>query len=149
MGAEVDDILKSVIEKGFAGTQLELCEHLRDYGLWIDQSAVSRALRRLGAEKKTVSGRRVYTLPFIKKHTALPNAFSELVLRVSKNETTVVVKTISGAAQFLASIIDHKTRNAIIGTLAGDDTILVVPASTKEIGKTIEELEIILQLSKV
>ena len=107
-----DDLQKSLIEKGFDVTQATL----------------SRDIRQLKIIKTHDSqGRYVYILPdMTMQEPRLPTALlDESAVEFSGN--LAVIKTRSGYAMGLASDIDDHAPEEILGTIAGDDTILVIP----------------------
>jgi transcriptional regulator of arginine metabolism len=107
-----DDLQKSLIDKGFDVTQATL----------------SRDIRQLKIVKAHDSkGRYVYTLPdMAMPDPRLPTALlGESTVEFSGN--LAVIKTRPGYAMGLASDIDEHVPNEILGTIAGDDTILVIP----------------------
>ena len=107
-----DDLLKSLTDKGFEATQ----------------ATVSRDFRRLKLVKtRDADGRFVYTLP--KKTLPEPRLPTSMLSRstVDFSGNLAVVKTRPGYAMGLASDIDEQAPEEILGTIAGDDTILVIP----------------------
>ena len=107
-----DDLQKSLINKGFAVTQATL----------------SRDIRQLKIVKtQDKEGRYVYILPdMTMQEPRLPTALlDKSVVEFSGN--LAVIKTRPGYAMGLASDIDDNAPEEILGTIAGDDTILVIP----------------------
>ena len=134
MALESDGVLRQLLEKGFQGTQAELCNELREYGVSIEQSGLSRALARLGAVRRKANGKTLYVLPKEgNQRSKGSDRFHELIVSIVSNESLILVRTLAGAAQFIAAITEHKLKNEIRGTLAGDDTLLIIPVSTEEI----------------
>jgi transcriptional regulator of arginine metabolism len=126
--------LENLLLSGSVGTQEEIKEAFECQGIKINQSRISRLLRKLGAIKKTSEyGDSVYVLP---KEPAFPSAhspLSQLVLEVSANETQVVIRTNPGSASLIAALLDqHRKALGILGTVAGDDVLFVVPESVKK-----------------
>lgn len=121
------------------GTQAELIEQLRERLIDVNQSSVSRALKKLGAFKKTNEfGRQIYALPGSETNNIYMEEVKELsryIESVESNETMTIVKTGPGTASLVSVILDHLTCPHIIGTLAGDDTIMVIPNSIKNVQK--------------
>ncbi len=136
--------LHDILVAGSADSQETLCQLLQAKGYQdINQSKVSRLLRKVGAVKgKNAQGQIVYRLP---KEPAPPTPSSplaELVLDISCNETTIVINTSPGAAQLVARLLDYnRDSSGILGSVAGDDTILVIPSSIKQTKKTMERLK--------
>ena len=137
--SNVIDDLRELLVKGTVSTQEELCVALENLGHPITQSKISRMLRRVGAVKaKNESGQVVYRLP---REPAPPTATSQLaslIIEIVANETTVIVNTSPGAAQVVARLLDYnRDKTGILGTIAGDDTIFIVPITVKQIKTTL------------
>lgn len=141
--------LKELVREGEPSTQEELVIALRKQDFDVTQSTVSRDLRRIGAVRTTNSaGETVYLIS--DERQVLPPEVSEdlgvLVRDIDANQSMVVIHTTAGAASLVARYLDSmRSYLEILGTLAGDDTIFIVPASTKKISKVMklikEELE--------
>lgn len=122
-------------------SQTELAERLSESGIEVTQGTLSRDLDELGAVKiRGASGWLVYALPGeggdITPHAASKSAVDARLIRVCEeilvsarsSANLVVLRTPPGAAQYLASAVDHAARTDILGTIAGDDTVLVIAA---------------------
>ncbi len=115
-------------------TQAELVRALRQQGLRVTQATVSRDLKRLGLVKVVgPDGTYHYALPDAVRATPTPAAhenlraaFRAFVTEVDQGEAIVLVKTLSGRANAVAIALDEARIPEIAGTVAGDDTILVV-----------------------
>ncbi len=135
------EILRGLIGSGFTGGQADIVKHLKKKGFDVTQSTVSRALTKIGAIKTKSHGKTIYTLsstgpaPQFAGHT-----LRNLILSTNNNENTIVVKTTPGSAMFVAGFIDHYCKNFCMGTVAGDDTILVIPKSCKKIKPSVVQL---------
>jgi len=115
-------------------TQSELVAALRGAGITVTQATVSRDIKRLGLVKMAArDGSYRYRAP---EHTALPpaeirarlhRAVRDYVLNVDVGSGLVVVKTMTGSAGTVAEAIDEMAWPEVAGTVAGDNTILVVP----------------------
>ena len=136
-------VLKALIREGEASTQEELCDALRKKKFDVTQSTVSRDLRRIGAVKTTNSDDEViYVLPDevmrARVHTPLDGLLTEIVA----NESMIVVHTTPGSASLVARHLDNeRIALGILGTLAGDDTIFIVPESVRKIAATIKKMK--------
>lgn len=102
-------------------TQHELARRLTERGLAATQATISRDIQELGLVR-TGSGYRAST-PV--------SAVSELVLSVAQVEFLAVIRTPPGTANLVARAIDEAALQGVAGTVAGDDTILVVLADRK------------------
>jgi transcriptional regulator of arginine metabolism len=122
-------------------SQTDLVELLGADGISVTQATLSRDLDELGALKlRADDGSLVYALPGEggdrirltrlgsgESPAARLNRISEeLLVAAEASANLVIVRTPPGAAQFLASAIDHADWESILGTVAGDDTILVI-----------------------
>jgi len=134
--------LRNLLVTGKATTQEEICTALQNAGHPINQSKVSRLLRKIGAVKsKNESGHIVYRLPLEPAPPTLSSDLASLIMEIDANETLIVVYTSPGAAQLLARIFDyHKKKFQILGTIAGDDAIFIAPKSVKKIGEIIQDM---------
>ena len=64
--------------------------------------------------------------------------FADAVISVEHNENMVVIKTLPGSAQAVASTIDNSELDGVLGTVAGDDTILVVLRSQRHLPEVLD-----------
>ena len=135
--------LREILTAGDAGTQERICSALEAAGHSVSQSKVSRLLRKLGAVKTTnESGETVYSLPVEPAPASLSGELSNLVMSVVANEAMIVVTTNPGAATFVARMFDfNKEKLGVIGTVAGDDTIFLVPASTQSTAQVVDKIK--------
>ena len=128
--------LRDIISLGFSGTQKDLCQAIIERGLEVNQSSVSRALKNLGALKN--NGK--WVIPSGTPQGSAMMAIADHIVTTVHNESMMIVKTLPGSAHYVGGYIDRRQDPIILGTVAGDDTILVIPATTKAIEKTHQEL---------
>jgi transcriptional regulator of arginine metabolism len=125
-------ILRLIRERPIS-TQTELADALRDAGYDAVQTTVSRDVAELGLVKvRDASGRLVYAPPGAADPARLRDlelAFRRWALAIESNETLVVVFTPRGFAAALAEAIDESRHPHVLATVAGDNTILVVPSA--------------------
>lgn len=119
-------------------SQSELAEHLGSRGVHVTQATLSRDLVELDAVKvRDASGALVYAVPAEGGNRApvgeraaasarLSRLAGELLMTAEASANLVVLRTPPGAAQFLASAIDKAELVGVLGTIAGDDTVLVI-----------------------
>lgn len=111
-------------------TQETLIVKLREEGFNVTQTTVSRDIKQMKLVKGTTGmGTYKYVAPKQKKEEHTPvvtSAISESVLEVECAGNIVVVKTLAGMANAVAVCIESLTLTHIIGTVAGDDTIIAV-----------------------
>jgi transcriptional regulator of arginine metabolism len=136
--------IKSIISSQEIYNQTQLVKVLKQKGIKATQATLSRDLNELGVVRVPTSNGLIYKLGAAGDEGTLRNRISEEVISVDGNETMIVVKTFPGRAQGVAVYLDKKNDDEILGTIAGDDTIIVIPRSIKRIKKTNEQLKIIL-----
>jgi transcriptional regulator of arginine metabolism len=120
-------------------SQAELAAHLAAAGVHITQATLSRDLEELGAVKLRTpdGGLPVYVIPEdgspLAQRTAddappvrLARLVGELLVSAEASANMCVLRTPPGAAHFLASAVDRAALPDVLGTIAGDDTILVI-----------------------
>jgi transcriptional regulator of arginine metabolism len=128
-------------------SQEELADRLAQRGLRVAQATLSRDLDELGAVRlRGADGSLVYALTRSAADPGpgrLDRVAGELLLSAEASANLVVLRTPAGAAQFLASVIDHASWPAVLGTVAGDDTVLVIsrdPAGGADLAQALLEL---------
>jgi transcriptional regulator of arginine metabolism len=121
-------------------SQTELADLLGDHGVHVTQATLSRDLVELDAVKvRGTDGALVYAVPgeggdrsvVAPRETAagrdrLARLCAELLVSAEASANLVVLRTPPGAAQFLASAFDKADLGEVLGTIAGDDTLLVI-----------------------
>jgi transcriptional regulator of arginine metabolism len=127
--AERHAAIQRLIREEPVSTQTEMADALRRQGHEVVQTTVSRDIHELGLVKvRHPSGRLVYAFP--EEATAfdqdVADALSRWALTVESSGSLVVVTTPSGYAQALAQAIDVARHPRIAGTIAGENTILLV-----------------------
>ena len=125
--------IKELVKKQLVYDQEMLIRLLKKhYGIELNQSAVSRYLRTLGIYKRMRGESVAYELPGV-------DVVVEMLHYATKsahcNETMIVVKTVAGAAGMVSEFIDTQMDLEILGTIAGENTVLVIPISVKSIDK--------------
>lgn len=143
---DTTEALRQLLLAGLASTQDALCAQLEAKGHAVNQSKISRMLRKMGAVKaKNERNQLVYSLP---KEPAPPSTMSSLgnlVLHIVANEMVIILHTSPGSASLIARMLDyHHEKIGILGTVAGDDTILVLPKSIHTTADTLNHIKMLL-----
>ncbi len=111
-------------------TQDDLIAKLKENGFDVTQATVSRDIKQLGLVKTTDGeGKYRYSAPHPSSSgsdSKFKNILSEAIISSESAENMVVVKTYSGMANAAAAAIDALASDRILGSIAGDDTILIV-----------------------
>lgn len=131
--------ITKLLERLQIKSQAQLAELLAASGIGVTQATLSRDLDEIGAVKlRGPDGTLIYAVPGeggerIPRTVAadepdprLARICEELLVSAEHSANLVVLRTPPGAAQFLASAMDHADLASVIGTVAGDDTVLVV-----------------------
>lgn len=140
-------ILNLIKEKAI-GTQEELAAALNAAGYNVTQATVSRDIRELNLTKRTQDGSPRYVV-FQENDTAL----SEKYIRVLKDgfvdmdmaQNILVIKTVAGMAMAVCAALDALHMNEIVGTIAGDDTIMCAVRSVDDTVNLMAKLKKILK----
>ncbi|MEM9378968.1 MAG: hypothetical protein AAGB93_03385 [Planctomycetota bacterium] len=117
-------LVVELIAEGHGSSQQALVEALAGRGVAVTQATLSRDLRELGA----VKGPGGYAVPSASA-SPLGEALGRWLTTAVPAQNLVVLRTPPGGASPLAVVLDAAKREDVVGTIAGDDTILVVTAS--------------------
>jgi len=120
-----------IIRRAPVESQKALASALKANGFKVTQATVSRDIKELGLIKvPTINSLCCYTFPGERVtpriEERLKRLFRDSVIGMDLSENLIIIKTHPGGAQGVASAIDQVGWNEIIGTVGGDDTILVV-----------------------
>lgn len=134
--------LRALLEREHSNTQDELRDEMERLGFAVNQSTVSRDLRRVGAVRMAdPDGRTIYRLaaepPVL---AAVPN-LGDLVRVIKRNETLAVILTDPGSASLIARHIDGLRSPLVLGSIAGDDAVFVAPSSIELIEEMVRFIE--------
>jgi len=133
--------IRDIIGRQAIETQDELAEALRQTHIDVTQATVSRDIKELMLIKVPIGdGRYRYAYPASKdalfSNKRMERLFQDSVTGMDFSENIIVVKTLPGTANAVASALDHAGWPDILGTVAGDDSILVV-VKPKEAARTV------------
>lgn len=126
--------ITGLLQAHAVSSQAQLVELLAADGVSATQATVSRDLDELGAVKVRVpGGLTVYAVPALAFEQTAPDdhlhrVFSDWVVEVASSANLVVLRTPPGSAHVVGSALDRARHPDVIGTVAGDDTVLVVAA---------------------
>jgi transcriptional regulator of arginine metabolism len=127
-------------------SQAQLVQLLEAEGIVATQATVSRDLEDLGAVKVRIpGGAMAYAIPEYTRERApsddhLKRLMSEFVVEVAHSANLVVLRTPPGSAHVVGSALDRASLGSVLGTIAGDDTVLVVCNETVGGGVVAAEL---------
>ena len=137
------DLLRKLLSQKSLSTQENLRDKLSEQGHPVTQSTISRDLRKLGTIKIIdASGQTGYRLSDDGPPLAKTSSLADLVIDIKTNGTMIVLHTTPGSASLVARHLDRLRPGGILGTLAGDDTIFVAPASSRGVRNCIKEIQL-------
>ena len=130
-------LIGSLVARKRIGTQFELKAALEAVGCAVTQATISRDIRELGLEKThDPVGRPRYTLPHggpkVTPRDALDTILRQFGRRATAAQNIVVIHSELGSAPAIARALDRLEHPRVIGTLAGDDTCLVVAHDARD-----------------
>lgn len=129
-------------------TQEEFERELKRKKIRATQATLSRDIKALGLQKiRTAEGKLVYTVsgerPREARQDELKRMLADFVEKIDGTDNLLIIKTQPGNAQGVAAAIDRVSLEGVLGTVAGDDTILVITKNAKtgkEVKKIMENL---------
>lgn len=137
---KLNTAVKKVIENNIVKTQTDLTELLKKAGFKTTQSNLSRVLKKVGAVKKTDDkGQSFYIIQ--EKPLEVEPWVGDIVKNIKNNGYNIVIMTYSGAANMVCEIIDEQKFEEVMGTVAGDNSIIIAPNNIDDIEFLTQKLE--------
>lgn len=135
--------IKELVMNNTIETQEELVEALREAGFQVTQATVSRDMKELMLIKVPEGdGRYKYSMPHEQQRqnpiNKLKRALIDHFLHIDHTDNLVVMKCLPGTANAIGSFIDNMEWQEVMGTICGDDTILII-CRTKVQSKELED----------
>ena len=134
-------MIEEILLSHIITSQSQLSAILADDGVEVTQATLSRDLDEINAMKtRLADGTIAYTVGADSRHEShgagigakaeqqMAKVLSGLVTSVAAAKNLIVVHTPSGAAQYVASVVDRQPIDGVLGTIAGDDTVMVICA---------------------
>ena len=133
--ADRQEAIREIIRRSSVKTQGELVKELRKLGLRCTQATISRDITDMGLRKLPEG---IYVLS---EDLHLQHMVSEFVTNVDRANNLVVIKCMPGTAPGVAAAIDAATLEDVVGSVAGNDTVLVISASDDSAGELVSFLQ--------
>ena len=132
--------IKEIVQSRPIETQEELAKALQEEGIEVTQATVSRDIKELMLIKvPTSDGHYRYALSqeqnMLMSKNRMARLFQDSIVRVDSALNQIVIHTMPGSANMVAAAIDLAKWENVIGTIAGDDTILIITNSTESVPK--------------
>lgn len=129
------EAIRTIVRRERVRTQRDLVDHLKKEGYTCTQATVSRDISDMGLRKLPEGA---YVLA---EDVHLQRMVAELVQSVTRSQQLVLVKTTAGGGQGVAAALDAASLDEIIGSIAGDDTILVVTRNDDDAERVVAGIE--------
>ena len=127
--------IRELLAEQRVGSQDELRALLAEQGIDVSQSTLSRDLRRLGVVRRSDAAGAYYALSGPAATSDVPefrHLVPHLLVRVDRAGNLLVLRTLIGSAQPVAAAVDNAGWTEVLGTIAGDDTVLVIVRNDKQ-----------------
>lgn len=125
--------IKELLNSKFVSSHEELVKLLKEENIMATQATLSRDFAELGVIRTFTERGAKYILNSEESGKQIAKLIGFEILSVENNESMIVIRTLAGRAQGIAHYIDRLNREEILGTVAGDDTVLVIPNAHKNI----------------
>jgi transcriptional regulator of arginine metabolism len=133
--------IKEIIMVQEIGSQEELTQILRENDFDTTQATLSRDLHELGIVRIPSENGFRYVFHENQMEQSLKPLMAMEIINVVHNESTIIVKTMPGRAQGVAIYFDRWKDSHIIGTVAGDDNIIIVPDKHENVELILEKIK--------
>ena len=134
-------LIKGIIGGRHIASQDELRLELKKQGCSVTQATLSRDLQELGVGRVSNPDKSYYVLQPASETEVLQPIVTSQVLSIEANESLIVIRTHPACANVVAEFIDTLSNADIIGTLAGDNTVLIIPRSQRKTAQTVRFLK--------
>jgi len=125
--------IREILQQHTVENQHDLLQLVRDSGMAVAQATLSRDCAELGIIRSRINGNYRMVFPDDNAGRIIKGLVGIEVLGITSNETTVIIKTLAGRAHGVGSYLDQLRSPLVLGTIAGDDTVLVIPSSVLNI----------------
>ncbi|NOX37841.1 MAG: arginine repressor [Calditrichaeota bacterium] len=134
-------VIKQIVQEEHISNQAELLQKLRERGYQTTQATLSRDLHEMGIIRTPTQDGYRYVISEEEGSQSFVKVIGMEILGIYHNENLIVIKTLTGRAKGVAIFIDQLKNKHILGTVAGENAIIVVPDTVENIPKIKEELE--------
>lgn len=133
--------IKELLNSKFVSSHEELVKLLKEESILATQATLSRDFAELGVIRTFTDRGAKYILNSEESGKQIAKLIGFEILSVENNESMVVIRTLAGRAQGIAHYIDRLNKVEILGTVAGDDTVLVIPNSHQNIDSVVSMIK--------
>lgn len=125
--------IKELLNSKSISSHEGLVKLLSNEGIQVTQATLSRDFAELGVIRTFTENGTRYILDSHESGKQIAKLIGFEILSVEHNESLVVIRTLAGRAQGIAHFIDRLNNPEILGTVGGDDTVLIIPSSQRSI----------------
>lgn len=133
--------IKEILNETEINSHESLVKILNDQGIPVTQATLSRDFVELGVIRVPGENGPRYIIDVEESGNQIAKLIKFEIMNVDHNESLIVIRTLAGRAQGVAQYFDRLNNPKILGTIAGDDTVLIVPFSVKHIKDLIKEFK--------
>lgn len=130
--------IKRILTERIISNQDQILKLLKNEGVTITQATLSRDFADLGVIRTFTNLGVQYVLSSTDYGKEISKLVGLEILNIANNENLIVLRTLAGRAQGVAHYIDRLNREEILGTIGGDDTVLIIPNKIENIDKILE-----------
>jgi len=131
--AKRQSIIKELLNTKIISSQEELARLLAKKEIQATQATLSRDFAELGVVRIITENGIRYIFNSDEAGKQISKLISYEIISIESNESLIVLRTLAGRAQGVAHYIDRLNKQEILGTVGGDDTVLIIPDRTKNI----------------
>jgi transcriptional regulator of arginine metabolism len=133
--------IKEIVATKQIGSQDVLRRELKKRGCDVTQATLSRDMKELGVSRIVSSAGGLYAMQAPVEVQALRPLVNAEILSIDSNEGMIVVHTLPGCANTVGEFIDVQKHPDVIGTVAGDNTLLIIPSSQRKTKQVLQFLK--------
>ncbi len=130
--------IKELLNNRYITSHEMLVKLLQAEGIQVTQATLSRDFAELGVVRIFSEGGTRYVFDSHESGKQIAKLIGYEIISVEHNESLVVIRTLAGRAQGVANHVDRLNNPDIIGTVGGDDTVLIIPSSFKNIQNVVD-----------
>jgi transcriptional regulator of arginine metabolism len=134
-------VIREILINQSISNQNKLRIALKKHGFKVTQATLSRDLKELGVSRFSTQEGAKYIPQQSESIKILRPLIGEEVVAIKNNEALIVVVTLPGCASVVGEYVDVQKNPDIIGTIAGDNTLMVIPSSVKKINSVMTFLK--------
>ena len=125
--------IKEILNNSVISNHDELIKLLGTEGIHVTQATLSRDFAEMGVVRTFIDSGPRYVLNQSESGKQIAKLIGFEIISVEHNESLIVIRTLAGRAQGVAHYIDRLNKHEVLGTVGGDDTVIVIPDSHSNI----------------